>query len=450
MLRAMKIQEASQFLLERAKAKGANGAEVIARQGTEQEVQVHDGAPEQTEQSETLGLSLRLIHDNRQVVVNSSRLNEDALTTLFDTAWDMLPATPEVPDLTFTTPDLWAKNTPNVAKLELSDNQELPGLNSLFEEAKALEELCREDKRIINTENAWSSANKSHFLLQTMNGLEITYDTSLYSQGAVLIAGNDDNKVVGYDYSTKRHKSDLITPQEIADKAIHATTRKVGQKHIKSGKFPVIFEHDAARSLVGNFMNNIDGEDVVLGTTFLKDSLGKQVFGEHINIIEDPFRVRGFDSQFIDDEGIACQKRNFIENGVLTSWVLDLRTAGRLNMAPTGHASRGSALPHPSASNIYLEAGKQSLEEMMKDIGTGLLVTSLKGSAVNNITGDYSRGCEGFWIENGTLAYPVCEATIASTLQDIFKTMIPANDLELKSSLDAPSILIPQMDVSGK
>ena len=447
----MKIQEASQFLLDRAKAHKADGAEVTTHHSLQQEVNVHNGNPEQTEQSESLGLSLRLVHDGRQVTVDTSLLTKEALETLFDKAWTMLPATPQVPDLVLTSPDIWHQPTAaELAALDLNDTTPLPCLPALFEEAKALEELCRADKRITNSEGVWATAGQSDLLLQTLNGFELSYKASLFSRGAALIAGEKDGMVVGYDGSTKRHRGDLDDLKTIAAKAIDKTTRKLGQRHIKSGKFPVIFEDDVAASLLGHLLGAINGRSVVLGTTFLKDSLNSKIFGDHITITEDPTRKRGFGSQIVDDEGILSQKRNIIDQGQLTTWVLDLRTASKLNMAPTGHASRSGALPHPQTTNVVMQPGTKTPQELMKEIGTGLFVTSLQGNSVNGVTGDYSRGCEGFWIENGELAYPVKEVTIAATLQEMFKTLIPASDLKIEGAVDTPSILVPKMDVSGK
>ncbi len=183
----------------------------------------------------------------------------------------------------------------------------------------------------------------------------------------------------------------------------------------------MIYDRRVASGLIGHLLGAINGAAIARGTSFLKDSMGEQIFGAGITIVEDPFIRRGFGSKPFDGEGLAVHRRNLIDRGVLTGWILDLRSARQLGLAPTGQGSRSG----PSTSNVYLPAGALSPEEQMKDIAQGLYVTELIGSSVNNVTGDYSRGASGFWIENGVLTYPVSEITIAGNLKDMFKTMSP-------------------------
>ena len=173
--------------------------------------------------------------------------------------------------------------------------------------------------------------------------------------------------------------------------------------------------------------------------------MGTQIFGDHITIVEDPFIRRGHGSRPFDGEGLSCHRRNLIENGVLTGWVLDLRSARQLGLQPTGQGSRGG----PSTSNVYLPAGAPSPEEQIKSITQGLYVTELIGSSINNVTGDDSRGASGFWIENGELTYPVSEITIAGNLKDMFRTIQPASNLEFRSSVNAPNCLVEGLTIAG-
>jgi PmbA protein len=207
----------------------------------------------------------------------------------------------------------------------------------------------------------------------------------------------------------------------------------------------VIYDRRVAAGLIGHLLGAINGAAIARGTSFLKEQLGQQVFGSHISIVEDPFIIRGQGSRPFDGEGLACHKRNLIDQGVLTGWILDLRSARQLGLAPTGQGSRGG----PSTSNVYLPAGQQSPEDQIKDISQGLYVTELIGSSINNVTGDYSRGASGFWIENGELTYPVSEITIAGNLKDMFKTIMPANNLEFRGAVNAPNCLVEGLTIAG-
>jgi PmbA protein len=213
---------------------------------------------------------------------------------------------------------------------------------------------------------------------------------------------------------------------------------------------PVIYEARAARSLLGHLSSAINGAGVARGTSFLKDKMGAQLFAPGVTVSDDPHRMRGLRSAPFDDEGLPTQKRDVIEDGRLTTWFLDLRSARQLGLSSTGHASRGvSSPPSPSASNLYLAPGAQSLEAMIKDIEQGFFITDLIGMGVNGVTGDYSRGASGFWIEKGELTYPVSEVTVASNLIDMFKALAPANDLKFRYGTDAPSVRIDGMTIAG-
>jgi len=227
--------------------------------------------------------------------------------------------------------------------------------------------------------------------------------------------------------------------------------RKLGARKVKSRKVPVIYDPRVARGLVGHLLGAINGSSVARGTTFLKDAMNTAVFAPHVTIVEDPHMHRGLRSKPCDAEGIANKRANLIDKGVLTTWLLDLRTARQLNLKSTGHASRGtSSPPSPSSTNVYLAAGDLSPEALMADIEDGLYVTDLVGSGVSSVTGDYSRGAVGFWIENGKLAYPVSEITVAGNLKEMFRNLTPASDLELRYGVDAPTVRIDGMSVAGE
>jgi PmbA protein len=226
--------------------------------------------------------------------------------------------------------------------------------------------------------------------------------------------------------------------------------RRVNPRKVKSQAVPVVFDKRVASSLIGHLLGAINGASIARGTSFLKDRLHERIFSEAITIVEDPFIRRGHGSRLFDGEGLSGARRNLIDKGVLTGWLLDLRSSRQLGLKPTGQASRGlNSPPSPSSSNVYLEAGTCSPDELLRSVGTGLYVTEMIGSSVNMVTGDYSRGASGFWIENGELTYPVSEITIAGNLKDMFLRITPSNDLEFRSSVSAPTCAVEGLTIAG-
>jgi PmbA protein len=213
---------------------------------------------------------------------------------------------------------------------------------------------------------------------------------------------------------------------------------------------PVVFDVRESAGLVGHFAGAISGAAIARGVSFLKDKMDAEIFAANVNIIDDPHRPRGLRSKPFDGEGVANQRRALIENGRLTSWLLDCASARQLGLETTGHAARGpGGPPHPSATNLYMAAGSVTVRELMADINQGFYVTELMGMGVNGVTGDYSRGAAGFWIENGKIAYPVSEVTIAGNLKDMFRQLTPANDLVFRHGTNAPTLRIEGMTIAG-
>ncbi len=225
---------------------------------------------------------------------------------------------------------------------------------------------------------------------------------------------------------------------------------RINPRKVSTRRVPVVFDPRVAGSLVGHFASAINGSSIARKTSFLRDKLGEQIFARGINIVDDPLRRRGLRSRPFDAEGIAGRKQNLVEDGVLKTWVLDCATARELGMTTTGHASRGvSSTPSPGATNLHLEPGTQSPEQLIADIADGFYVNDLIGMGVNLVTGDYSRGAAGFWIENGKITYPVSEVTIAGHLTDIFRSLTPANDLTFRYGTNAPTLRVEGLTVAG-
>jgi PmbA protein len=253
-----------------------------------------------------------------------------------------------------------------------------------------------------------------------------------------------------YDYSSAVYAADLRTPEDVGRSAGERTVRRLGARKMPTGKLSVIFDPRVSGGLLGHLAGAINGGAIARGTSFLKDKLGQQILPKGFTVVDDPHRRRGLRSKPCDGEGLANSRRAIVEDGVLTSWILDLRSARQLGLSSTGHASRGTASPpSPSVTNFYLEPGPVTPDALIADIKEGFYVTELIGMGVNGVTGDYSRGAAGYWIENGKITFPVNEMTIASNLKDMFLTLSAANDLVFRTGIDAPTLRVEGMTLAG-
>ena len=265
------------------------------------------------------------------------------------------------------------------------------------------------------------------------------------------IVGDGTGMERDYDFSSALHGSDLMSPASIGRSAGERAVARANPRKVATCKVPVVFDPRVAGSLVGHVVSAANGAAIARKTSFLKDRLGQQLFAKGIRIVDDPLRMRGLRSQSFDAEGVATKKLAVIDDGVLTSWLLDLATARELGLTTTGHAHRGvSSSPSPGSYNLHLEAGELTPRELIADVEQGFYVTDLIGSGVNGVTGDYSRGASGFWIENGEITYPVSEITIAGHLIEMFKSLTPANDLAFRYGTNAPTVRIEGLTVGGR
>jgi PmbA protein len=265
-----------------------------------------------------------------------------------------------------------------------------------------------------------------------------------------VLAGTGTGMERDYDYSTSVWAEDLEDATAVGKRAGERTVKRLNARKVATCQVPVVYDPRVAGGILRHFVGAISGPSIARGTSFLKEKLGQRIFPAGLRVIDDPHRLRGLRSKPFDGEGVKNERRALIEDGVLQTWLLDLRSARQLGLTTTGHASRGtSGPPGPSPTNLYLEPGAVTPKELIGDIPQGFYVTELMGMGVNGVTGDYSRGAAGFWIENGELAYPVSELTIASNLNQMFLHLTPANDLVFKTGTDAPTLRIDGMTVAG-
>jgi PmbA protein len=420
---------------------GADAVHAVAADGRSTEISVLDGKIEKVEQSEARDISLKVYAGKSSASISGSVLTAEAIRRLASTALDMARLAPPDPHAGIADPAQLATDIPN---LDLAAD-DLPGPAQLENLALRAEAAGLEVKGVTKSGGAGASRSETSLGIVISNGFAQGYRRTGVGLSMSAIAGEGLAMQRDYDYTSAPHFADLRDPETIGRSAGERAVKRVDPRKVKSQSVPVIYDRRVASGLIGHLLAAINGAAIARGTSFLKDSLGLQVFGSHITIVEDPFIKRGHGSRPFDGEGLACHRRNLIEDGVLTGWILDLRSARQLGLPPTGQGSRGG----PSTSNVYLPPGAVSPEDQIRSITQGLYVTELIGSSINGVTGDYSRGASGFWIENGELTYPVSEITIAGNLKDMFRTILPASNLEFRGSVNAPNCLVEGLTIAG-
>lgn len=433
-------------LIGKATTAGAEAADAVFIESVSLSLTQRLGEREHLARSESADLGLRVFIGPRQAMVSSSDVSASAMDELVERAVAMARSVPEDPYCGLAEPDQLATDFPD---LEGCDESE-PGADTLSQRAAQAEDAARAVPGVSNSEGAEANWGRSRIAIAATNGFRQSRSSSRHSISVSVIAGEGTEMERDYDYVTTVHGEDLPPPGDIGRSAGEKAVSRLNPKKASSATVPVVYDHRVANSLVRHLAGAINGNAVARGTTFLKDKMGEQIFPAAITIADDPLRPRGLGSKCFDGEGVGTKRLDVIEGGILTSWFLDLRSARQLGLSTTGHAGRGiSSPPSPSTTNLYLQAGEVTPKELMADIKSGLFITELMGFGVNNVTGDYSRGASGFWIENGELAYPVNELTIAGNLMDMFAHLSAADDLEFRYATNAPTLRIEGMTVAG-
>tara|TARA_A100001037_G_scaffold299040_1_gene323846 strand:- start:4981 stop:6336 length:1356 start_codon:yes stop_codon:yes gene_type:complete len=429
-----------------ATRRGADGADAVLIRATSLSHAQRLGEIEKLERQESFDLGLRVFRGRKQAIVSSTDFSDDALSGLLDRALDMAAAVPEDPWCGLADPDQLVQQKP---ELDMVDPVEPPG-EALVEMARACEDAARAVDGVTNSEGAEASWSRTEITLAASNGFADGYARTDSGVGVSVIAGEGAGMEAEYDFAHAVHMPDLEDPAEMGQRAGERATARLGARRMPTSQVPVVFDPRVAGGLLGHLAGAISGPAIARGTSFLKDNLGDALFGDDIQVVDDPHRPRGLRSKPFDAEGVANTKRSIIENGVLTTWLLDLASARQLGLETTGHAGRGtSGPPSPGPSNLYLAAGSQTPDQLMSDIDSGLYITSLMGMGVNAVTGDYSRGASGFWIENGEISFPVTEMTIAGNLRDMYRSLTPADNLEFRYGTNSPTVRIDGMTVAG-
>ena len=434
-------------LIEMAKSAGADAADALYVGDASTGVQVRLGALEDVERSEGEEIGLRLFVGRRSASVSSSDLSDAALSALVERAAAMAREAPEDPYAGPAAEELLLRGPgPDVEGDDGAD----PSPAALKARALATEDAARAVPGITNSEGASVSAGRSVIALATSTGFCRGYSTSGYSGSASVLAGTGGHMQRDYASHSVRHYAELDDPEALGRLAAERTVARLNPAKLPSGALPVVFDPRVGSSLVGHLISAITGAAITRRTSFLLDKEGEAIFARGITIRDDPHRPRGLRSKPFDGEGLPTAPSNLIEDGRLTGWLLDSASARQLGRQPTGHATRGvGGSPGAGATNVDLLPDAVSKAELMRDIRRGLYVTELIGQGVNPVTGDYSRGASGFIIEDGEIAAPVAEITIAGNLLDMFRMLSAADDLEHRRAVNVPTLRIEGMTVAG-
>ena len=433
-------------LIAKAKAAGADAADALYVESVSISHAQRLGEIEKLERSESQDLGLRVFVGKQQAVVSSTDHSPTVLDELVARVVAMARSVPEDPHCGLAEPGLLAREIPDFDIFDASE----PAPEALIELAREAEDAARAVAGVTNSEGAEASWGRSRVALAASNGFAGGYENSRHTLAVSVLAGKGLEMERDYDYSSTVHGADMISPAEVGQSAGEKAVRRLGARKVKSAKVPIVYDPRVSGGLLGHLSGAINGAAIARGTSFLKDKMGEAVFAAGITIVDDPHRPRGLRSKPFDGEGVANARREVVADGRLTTWLLDTRSAHQLGLETTGHAARGtSSPPSPSATNLYLEAGEVSRDDLIAGIDRGLYVTELIGFGVNGVTGDYSRGAAGFWIEGGELTYPVNEITVAGNLIEMYKHLIPADDLTFRYGVDAPTLRIDGMTLAG-
>ncbi len=434
-------------LLTKAKSKGADAGDVVHIESTSLSVAQRLGNPEKLERSESADIGLRVFAGKSQAIASSSDTAPDSIDELAERAVAMAKSVPADPYCGLADPAQLATVVPDIDAFDASE----PSAETLVDWANRAEHAARAVEGVTNSEGAEAGWGRATVSIAATNGFSHTYSSSHYSLNASVLAGEGTAMERDYDYSGAVYSEDLRSPEDIGHSAGEKAVRRLDPRKVKTAQVPVVYDTRVARSLLSHFASAVNGSSIARDTSFLKNSMGKKVFGDGVTIVDDPHRQRGLRSKPFDAEGVANKYHKIIDNGRLTTWFLDLRSSRQLELESTGHASRGiSSPPGPSATNLYIAPGDLSPNDLIHEIKSGFYVTELIGFGINGLTGDYSRGASGFWIENGEITYPVSEITIAGNLKDMFLTLTPASDLIFRYGIDSPTLRVDGMTIAGK
>ena len=445
-----KLEVIASTLLDMSKKAGADAAEVIGFEKKSLNVDVLHGKLEGVERSEATDIGLRIILDGRQACLSTSDIRRESLEKMVTRSLSMAREAPVDNDIVLARNDQ-LMDISDLDALDLIDSEVMVEADCLKKWAIEAEFEAKTVKGVTQVQGSSASVGIIDSHLAFSNGFSQGYSRSGVNISCVSISGQGNKMERDYASESRVHISDLPSPSSIGKLSGERAAARFGARKPPTGNYPVLYDERVASSLVGHFIGAINGTSIVRGSSWLVKNLGEEIFPKNISIIECPLKARCSGSRPYDAEGLKTNTKNIINNGILETWLLDLSSSKNLGLESTGNAVRSvSSPPSPGISNISLLGGSESRDYLIKEMGTGLLVTSMIGLTLNPITGDYSRGASGYWVENGEVKYPVNGCTLAGNLKEMLKTIIPANDSKRHLSFAVPSLLVQGLKIAGK
>lgn len=433
------LEQAVATALELAKV-STDGAEVAVTRTTGISVSTRYSEVENVEFNSDGALGITVYHQNRKGSASSTDLSPDAIKRTVQAAIDIARYTSPDPYAGVADRELLAFDVPD---LDLFHPVDLDPDWAIELASRAEEAALKSDSRITNTEGGSFNSHVGIKVFGNSHGMLQGYSSSRHSISASVIAEAEGDMERDYAYTIGRAIDDLQTPEWVGQECARRTLSRLSPRKLSTMKAPVIFAAEVATGLFGHLVGAISGGSVYRKSTFLLDSMGKQILPEWLTIQEQPHLLKGLASTPFDSEGVRTEKRDIIKDGVLQTWLLTSYSARKLGLQSTGHAG--------GIHNWRINGQGDSFDQLLKKMGTGLVVTELMGQGVSGITGDYSRGAAGFWVENGVIQYPVSEITIAGNLQDMWRNMVTVgSDIETRSNIQCGSVLIPEMKIAGQ
>ena len=423
---------------------GADACDAVAVRSRSTSVSVRLGKVEATEAAESDDVCLRVFVGRKVASVSANAASDP--TAIAERAVAMAKVSPEDPFQGLVDEALLARAPKD---LDLYDATKVSAAQ-LREDALVIEAAAMDVAGVTNSGGAGVSAGMGGLVLATSHGFVGQYMATRFSRSVSVLAGEGTGMERDYDYSSRLHFAELETAEKIGRTAGERAVRRLNARKAKTGPVTVVLDPRVARGIAGHLAGAINGASVARKTSFLRDRMGQQVASSAITVIDDPLKRRGQSSRPFDGEGVEGTPLTMIEDGVLRYWFLSSSAARELGLETNGRGVRSSSSVSPSSTNLAIEPGAQSPQDLIGSLKSGFYVTDVFGQGVDMVTGDYSRGASGFWIENGELAWPVSEVTIASNLEDMFLRMVPANDLDRNFGTAAPTLLIEGMTLAGE
>ncbi len=444
----MDDKELAEKLVKKCLAKGADAAEVYIESGRELSIEVRNGEVETVQQAASQGVGFRVFVKQRMAFSSCNDLSDKALDNAIKSAVGFASST--TPDENNILPD--DKGVTQVEGLYDPQIAQVP-MEKKIELAKNVEKLAMKDARITKSAGSGYSEGEGEIYLANSNGLSKSSKFSNCFFGVSVVAEKGEQKSSGGEFCSRRFFADLKPAEEVAAKAAKEAYQMLDPRMVKTQKAAVIFDADVARSILGGILAAIDGERVLQGASFLAQKLDQEIASELVTLVDDGTLAKGLGSAPFDGEGVPTQKRIIVDKGILKGFMYNTIVAKRAGVKSTGNASRGgfTSIPEIGPHNFYMAAGKSTPEEIIKATKTGLLLKGVTGYGINPVNGNFSGGAQGFWIENGKIAFPVKGLTIAGNAFEMLEAIdMVGNDLDLNRSFTAPTFRIKLMQIGGE